>query len=45
MLGNKKLTNQSVLIEEFIDGKMYTIDYYVDEDQHITMSKPVFVKL
>lgn len=45
MLENKKLSNQSVLIEEFIDGKMYTIDYYVDEEQNITLSKPVFVKL
>lgn len=45
MLANKKLTDQSILVEEFIDGKMYTVDYYVDEDQNITLSKPVFVKL
>lgn len=41
----KKLFKQDLLIEEFIDGQMYTIDYYVDEDQHIFMSRPVLVKL
>ena len=45
MLENKRLTNQAILIEEFIDGKMYTIDYYVDEDQNMILSQPVFIKL
>lgn len=44
-LAEKKLLNQEVLIEEFIDGKMYTIDYYIDEEQNIKSSKPVFVAL
>lgn len=44
-LAQKKLLNQEILHEEFIDGKMYTIDYYVDEDQNIVLSKPVFISL
>jgi len=44
-LENKRLKNESILIEEFIDGNMYTIDYYIDEDQTIAISKPVFIKL
>lgn len=44
-LENKNLVNQQILIEEFIDGKMYTIDYYVDEMQNIKISKPVGIKI
>jgi phosphoribosylamine-glycine ligase len=45
MLENKRLKNQSIIIEEFIDGKMYTIDYYVDEEQNISLSQPISIKL
>lgn len=44
-LENKRLKNESILLEEFIDGKMYTTDYYVDEEQNIKFSKPVLIKL
>ncbi len=44
-LKEKRLKNESILLEEFIDGEMYTIDYYVDEKQNIKLSKPVLVKL
>lgn len=44
-LKNKKLINQEILIEEFIDWKMYTVDYYVDEKQNITIAPPVYIKL
>jgi hypothetical protein len=44
-LKNKKLWNQEIIIEEFIDGDMYTITYYVDDKQNISLSKPVFIKL
>ncbi|MCK9467122.1 MAG: ATP-grasp domain-containing protein [Candidatus Absconditabacterales bacterium] len=44
-LKEKKLTEQEILLEEYIDGDMYTIDYYVDEEQKINLSKPVLVKL
>ena len=44
-LKEKKLTEQEILLEEYIDWDMYTIDYYVDEEQKINLSKPVLVKL
>ncbi len=44
-LKEKKLADQKILLEEFIDGEMYTIDYYVDEKQKIYSSMPVMVKL
>jgi len=44
-LKNKKLLNKKIIIEEYIDWKMYTIDYYVDENQNIIVAKPVFIKL
>jgi len=34
-----------LIVEEFIDGKMYSVDYYVDFDGNVLMSKPVKVKL
>lgn len=44
-LKDKKLTDQKILLEEFIDGDMYTIDYYVDEKQKIIKTKAILVKL
>lgn len=39
---NKKFNIKNPLvIEEFIDGQMYTIDYFVDENQKIYLTKPV----
>lgn len=38
-------SDNGLLIEEFIDWEMYSIDYYVDENQNIFSSKPVKVHL
>ncbi len=35
------IEKNEIIIEEFIDGKMYTIDYFVDEKQNIYITKPV----
>lgn len=34
-----------LIVEEFIDGKMYSIDYFVSPEWNIVISKPVKVKL
>jgi len=44
-LKEKNLLNQKVLIEEFIDWKMYTVDYFVDEFSNFQLTAPVYVKL
>ena len=38
-------TNSDLVFEEFIDGVMYSIDYYVDQEGSITDSQPVHVWL
>jgi len=38
---NNKSYNEKIIIEEYIDGKMYTIDYFVNEKQKIYLTKPV----
>ncbi len=38
-------SDNGLLIEEYIDWEMYSIDYYVDENQNIFSSKPVKVHL
>lgn len=45
MLKEKNLTSQNILIEEFISGDMYTIDYFVDEMGNIYSTAPIRVKL
>jgi hypothetical protein len=37
--------NETLLFEEFIDGRMFSIDYFVDKNWFISMSPPVEVKL
>lgn len=44
-LEKKRIKNEAILLEEFIDGKMYTIDYYVSQNQDIKISKPILIKL
>ena len=44
-LRNKWLLESDIILEEYIDGDMYTIDYFVDEDQNITRPSPVKILL
>ena len=44
-LKEKSLIDQKILVEEFIDGKMYTIDYFVDEMGNLYLTAPIYVKL
>ncbi len=37
--------NKELIIEEFIDGKLYSVDYYVNNDWEVFMSKPIEVVL
>ncbi|MGB2110558.1 MAG: ATP-grasp domain-containing protein [Patescibacteria group bacterium] len=37
-------TNE-LIVEEFIDGQLYSIDYFVDQNGDTFISKPVKVKL
>ena len=36
--------NESFLLEEFIDGSAYSVDYFVDENWDFTLTKPVFLE-
>jgi len=36
--------NEKFLLEEFIDGTAWSIDYFVDENQNIYLAKPVFLE-
>lgn len=42
---NKTKNDIKVLVEEYVDWEMYSIDYYVDADQNIFLSKIVKVFL
>lgn len=42
---NKNQNDIEVLLEEYVDGKMYSIDYYIDGNQNIFLSKIVKVYL
>lgn len=44
-LKSRGVDNKMLIVEEFIDGKMYSVDYYVDFEGNVLMSKPVKVKL
>ena len=35
------LNKKNIVIEEFIDGQLYAITYFVDEDQKIYLTKPI----
>ena len=36
--------NEKFLIEEFIDGTAWSVDYFVDQNQNIYLAKPVFLE-
>ena len=44
-LKNRWVDNKILIVEEFIDGKLYSVDYYVSAEWDIVVSKPVKVKL
>lgn len=44
-LQNKGIETHELIVEEFIDGKIYSVDYFVDQDWHTFLSKPMKVKL
>jgi hypothetical protein len=44
-LKNKGIDTHELIVEEFIDGKLYSIDYFVDQEGNTFISKPVKVKL
>ncbi len=36
--------NENFLIEEFIDGNAWSVDYFVDVEQNIYLAKPIFLE-
>ena len=42
---NRGFASDVIIAEEFIDGKMYSIDYYVNQDGKIFISKPIGVEM
>jgi len=44
-LKNRWIDNKLLIVEEFIDGKLYSLDYYVDHEWNTVISKPVKVFL
>lgn len=40
----ENLVEPQVIVEEFMDGEMYSIDGYVDHSGHVKQLRPVFVK-
>lgn len=44
-LKSRGVDSKELIVEEFIDGKLYSIDYFVDEEQNTYISKPVKVRL
>jgi len=43
-LSGKKLWNYGVICEDFVDWQMYSIDYFVDEEQNLFITVPVELK-
>jgi len=41
---NRWFESSMMIAEEFIDGSLYSIDYFVDETGHCTISEPVLVE-
>ncbi|MDD3145439.1 MAG: ATP-grasp domain-containing protein [Candidatus Gracilibacteria bacterium] len=39
------INNKELIVEEYIDGTLYSIDYYIDNDGKTFLSKPVKVRL
>lgn len=44
-LKSKGIDTHELIVEEFIDWKLYSIDYFVDQEGNTFISKPVKVKL
>jgi len=44
-LKSKGIDTHELIVEEFIDGQLYSIDYFVDQNGETFISKPVKVKL
>jgi len=44
-LKSRWVDNKDLIVEEFIDGTLYSIDYYVNDNWETTISKPVKVRL
>lgn len=44
-LKSRWVDNKDLIVEEFIDGTLYSLDYYVNDDWETTISKPVKVRL
>jgi len=44
-LKSRWVDNKMLIAEEFIDGKLYSVDYYVSAEWDVVISKPVKVKL
>jgi len=42
---NRWFESDIIIAEEFIDGKMYSIDYFVSQSGEIIMSKPIWVEM
>lgn len=42
---NRWFESDIIIAEEFIDGRMYSIDYFVSQEWEITMSKPIWVEM
>lgn len=44
-LKSRWVDNKELIIEEFVDGVLYSIDYFVSKDWNVIISKPVKVEL
>lgn len=44
-LKSRWVDNKMLIVEEYIDGKLYTVDYYVSSDWDVVISNPVKEKL
>ncbi|QFR39493.1 ATP-grasp domain-containing protein [Candidatus Gracilibacteria bacterium 28_42_T64] len=44
-LKSRGVDSKILIVEEFIDGKLYSVDYFVSGDGDITVSKPIKVRL
>ncbi len=44
-LKSRWVDNKDLIVEEFIDGTLYSLDYYVNDEWETTISKPVKVRL
>ena len=45
VLKDNGIDNKMLIVEEFIDGNLYSIDYFISSEWDITISKPLKVRL